>query len=164
MTEKGESLLMSLFTICVASLPYTLYQTICYEQNNGHHNHRVVSTCQNWLACLASVQSIILTGWCCKILKNNHSGNGTCYFEEIRRTRLKRILKIGTFCLSNQFWQMESTLKEHATFSNQGEYQCDMLHNILGEIQSASKNSEIYKCKLSKLGLRLTPKQLRRLI
>ena len=37
--------------------------------------------------------------WFCIILKNNHSANGTRYFEEIRRTRIKLILQIGSFCL-----------------------------------------------------------------
>ena len=32
-------------------------------------------------------------------MKNNGSENGTRYFEEIRRTSIKHILQIGTFCL-----------------------------------------------------------------
>ena len=41
----------------------------------------------------------VFKGWCCKILKNKHSENGTRYFEEIRRTRIELILQIGTLCL-----------------------------------------------------------------
>ena len=47
--------------------------------------------------------------------KNRHSENSTRYLQEIRRTKIKLNLKIGTFRLrtdlSGQFLQMESTLK-----------------------------------------------------
>ena len=39
------------------------------------------------------------SGSCCRILKNNHFENGTHCFEEIRRTRIKRLLQIGTLRL-----------------------------------------------------------------
>ena len=49
---------------------------------------RVLFICQNWQA--------ILKGRFCKILKNNHSENGTCYFKEIRKTKIKLKFQIGT--------------------------------------------------------------------
>ena len=62
---------------------------------------RVISICQKRPAISVSllIECVILKGWCCKILENNYSENGPRYFEEIRRTRIKRILQIGIFLL-----------------------------------------------------------------
>ena len=56
-----------------------------------------------------------LKGWCFKMLKNYHSENGRCCFEEIPRTKVKLILEIGSFSvfeltslsLAGQFFQIE---------------------------------------------------------
>ena len=76
-------------------------------------NLRVLSICRN---CPASLNQMRHFEW--MVLQNlkekNHSENGTRYFEEIRRTRMKLILQIGTFYvykltgLAGQLWQMES--------------------------------------------------------
>ena len=45
------------------------------------------------------MRCVILKGWCCKILENNHFENGLRYLEEIRRRSIKLILQIGRFGL-----------------------------------------------------------------